>query len=116
MKKIITGLILTGFLALPVIGLAQGTAPIVPTDSSAVFQTASTVVNWAFWILLFAAAIVIIVSAYTFLTAAGDPDKTKTARNLVLYAVIAVIVGFLAKAVISLVASNMIVDIINTPS
>jgi hypothetical protein len=38
-----------------------------------------------------------------FVTASGDPDKTKTARNFVLYALIGVLVGFAAKGLVMLV-------------
>ncbi len=109
MKKIITGLVLTGLLAVPIIGLTQGVD--VPTGYASVFQTINRLINYLFWVLIFAAALVIAYSAYTFLTAAGDPDKTKKARDYVLYAMIAVIVGFLSKAIIALVARMLDVSI-----
>ncbi len=109
MKKIITGLVLTSLLAVPVIGLTQGID--VPIGADSVFQTINRLINYLFWFLIFAAALVIAFSAYTFLTAAGDPDKTKKARDYVLYALIAVIVGFLAKALVALVARMLDVSI-----
>ncbi len=108
MKKILLSLLLLGLLAVPVIGLAQ---PIVATDPDQVFLTINSIISYLFWILIFGAALVIAVAAYNFLTSAGDPDKTKKARDYVLYAMIAVIVGFLAKAIIALVAQMLNVDI-----
>lgn len=108
MKKILTSLVLAGFLAVPVIGLAQ---PAVPTGYEAVFTTINRLINYLFWILIFGAAIVIALAAFTFLTAAGDVDKTKKARDYILYALVAVVVGFLAKGIVALVARMLDVSI-----
>lgn len=59
--------------------------------------------DWLFYILLTVAAIFIIVAAYHFVTAAGDPEKIKTARNFVLYALIGVMVAFLSRGLVALV-------------
>lgn len=102
MKKILIGLILASFLAIPVIGLAQD-PPRVATTSEEVFLTINSIVSYLFWILIFGAAVVIAIAAFTFLTAAGDVDKTKKARDYILYALVAVVVGFLAKGIVALV-------------
>lgn len=108
MKKVLLSLLLLGFLAVPVIGLTQ---PDVATQPEEVFLTINSLISYLFWFLIFAAALVIAFAAYNFLTAAGDPDKTKKARDYVLYAMIAVIIGFLAKALIALVARMLNVSI-----
>lgn len=59
--------------------------------------------DWLFYILLTVAAIFIIVAAYHFVTAAGDPEKIKTARHFVLYALIGVLVAFMATGLVKLV-------------
>jgi len=63
------------------------------------------ITNWLFSILLVIAAIFIIVAGYTFVTAQGDPERTKTARMFVLYAVVGVLIGFLAKGLVVLVGT-----------
>jgi len=109
MKKILASLTL-GILLLPVLAGAQvnpvqpGTGS-VPNQSQDVFTVISTIINWLFYILLIAAVFIVIWAAFTFLTAAGDPEKVAKARNLILYAVVAIVVAFLAKAIILLVAS-----------
>ena len=112
MKKILLSLLLIGFLAVPVIGLTQ-TPPIIPGSPDTLFLTINSIISYLFWVLIFGAALVIAFAAYLFLTAAGDPDKTSKARNYVLYAMIAVIVGFLSKGIIALVARmlNVTVDL-----
>ena len=48
------------------------------------------------------AAITIVVAGYFFLTAGGDPDKIAKARNYVLYALIGIVVAFMARALVLL--------------
>jgi len=88
------------FLALPIIGLAAapGSAPDVD-----IMELLDSITNWLFVILLIVAAIFIIMAGYFFVTAMGDPDKVKKARDFVLYAAIGVLVGFAAKGLVSLI-------------
>ena len=103
MKKVLVSLALLTILAVPVIGLAQPPVDAPDWYDVDVFETLATLSNYLFAILLIVAAIFIIVAAYMFVTAAGDPEKTKTARNFVLYALIGVLVAFAAKGLIMLV-------------
>ncbi|MBZ9578046.1 hypothetical protein KJA13_03380 [Patescibacteria group bacterium] len=100
-------MILTSLLSIPVLALAQAqpgpiTAPGWLTYD--VVDTLDSVTNYLFGFLLVIAAIAIIIAAYFFVTAAGDPDKTKRARDFVMYAVIGVLVAFLAKGLVMLVS------------
>lgn len=67
-------------------------------------NTLYSVRDWLFYILLIVATIFIIVASYYFVMAAGDPEKIKTARNFVLYALIGVLIAFMARGLVSLVA------------
>lgn len=68
-----------------------------------IMDVLDSIANWLFAILLIIAAIFIIIAGYFFVTAVGDPDKTKKARDFVLYALIGVLVGFVAKGLVVLV-------------
>lgn len=98
MKKILASIVSVGLLAGPAIALAQRRAPTVD-----VMRVLDSIADWLFSILLVIAAIAIIIAAYYFVTAAGDPDKTKKARDFVLYALIGVLVAFVAKGLVLLV-------------
>ena len=99
MKKKILSVITTGLLLVPLAVLAQGaTAPSVD-----VMESLDSITNWLCVILLVVAAISIIIAAYYFVTAQGDADKIKTARQFVLYALIGVAVAVLAKGLVLLV-------------
>lgn len=108
MKKVLASLTLTGLLIVPALVLAQSWLPGGGTSPETVPETdimilLGSVMNWMFAILLIVAAIFIIIAAFHFVTAAGDPDKTKTARNFVLYALIGVLVAFAARGLVELV-------------
>lgn len=99
MKKVLASITLMS-LAVPMLVLAQ--PPVVPPKwgEGNVWGVLDKITNYVFFGLLIIAAISIMIAGYNFITAAGDPDKTKTARNFVLYALIGVLVGFLAKGLI----------------
>jgi hypothetical protein len=98
MKKIITGSVLAAMTVLPLFVLAAPADATAPTLD--IMLLLDDITNWLFTLLLVIAAICIIIAAYYFVTAQGDADKTKTARNFVLYAVIGVLVAFAARGLV----------------
>ncbi len=99
MRKILSVLILLAFLLLPAIGLAnEGTA-----SSVDVIAALNRIVNWLFTILVAVAGIAIVIAGYYYVTAAGNPEQITKARNFILYALIGVLVGLLARGLVSLV-------------
>jgi hypothetical protein len=99
-------------LGLPLLAAAQPAqppgagAPTVGINSLTTVGTSlCTITNWLFYFLIIVAVIFIIVAAFKYLTAAGDPEKVKTASHSLLYAAIAIVVAICAKAVPSLVGS-----------
>ena len=113
MKKVLVSLTLISILAVPAIASAgwlddlfgiggRGGQPEALPETD-VMRILDSLTNWMFAILLVIAAIFIIIAAFNFVTASGDPEKTKTARNFVLYALIGVLVGFAAKGLVMLV-------------
>ena len=84
----------------------QGTVPQGNiTSLQSVLNTVCVVFDWAFYFLVALAVIFIIVAAFKYLTAAGDPEKVKGAGGTLLYAAIAVGVALLARAVPLIVAN-----------
>ena len=92
-KEIILSTLLV--LALPVVAFAQGADPI-----SKAIKAATGVLTT----ILYAAAILfIVVAAFKFLTAGGEPEKVSSARDSVIYALIAVVVAVAAQGLVTLV-------------
>lgn len=101
MKRILSSLALfsiLGFLALPLATSGQTGLPVrieeAPTKE--LFEMLQTITNLLFTLLLVAAGIAIIIAAFYFVTAAGDPERVKTARQFVIYALIGVVVAIAA--------------------
>lgn len=102
-------------LVLPALAFAQQTPTLpqggsgVPTTNingvSGVLSELCTIFGWAFVFLIVLAVIFVIVAAFRYLTAAGDPEKVKAAGTMLLYTAVAIGVALLAKAVPLVVGS-----------
>jgi len=108
MKKFIALAGILSLLAVPTIALGQATGSTpgqqVPVDAG--FEaTLNNIVDWLFTILLIVAVIAILIAAFFFITSAGDPEKVKTARQFVIYALIGVVIAVLAKGLVNFVSS-----------
>jgi len=104
-------------LVLPVMASAQNIPPptgitnpgSVPqgkiTSIGGVLSTVCVVFDWAFYFLVALAVLFIVVAAFKYLMAGGNPENVKGAGNTLLYAAVAVGVALLARAVPLIVAS-----------
>jgi len=66
--------------------------------SCCILDTIYTIVDWVFYIVLAFAIIFVSLGAYYIMSAGGDPGKVNTGRNYILYAIIGLIVGLIAKS------------------
>lgn len=121
MKKILTILILSGFLVISCFSvLAQG-PPEKCTLNKAIpglekecpagdlevekygmcclLNTIYNITNWIFIFLVALAGVFVIIGAMTILTAAGDPNKVSSGRGYIMYAMVGLLIAFLARAV-----------------
>jgi cytochrome bd-type quinol oxidase subunit 1 len=97
MKKILAISVLISSL-LPVALLAQTEVQTLPTLP--LIPTIDKVANLIFTILLALAVIFIIYAGVLFVTAAGSPEKVESARHILLYALIGIVIALLAKGVV----------------
>lgn len=87
-----------GVSLLPYVAFAQRySAPDAPTSVGEFEDVIDIVLTWMFSFLVFLAVVFVIVAAYKYLTAAGDPEKVKSASNTLIYAAIAIAVALLAR-------------------
>ena len=59
-------------------------------------DTVRFVVRWVYIIFFIVAVLMILSAAFTYLTAAGNEEKVKKARDMIIYAAVAVAVALLA--------------------
>ncbi|MGD1003732.1 MAG: hypothetical protein ABR884_04140 [Minisyncoccia bacterium] len=69
------------------------------TSMQSILQLFCTIFAWAFWFLIVLAVIFIIVAAFKYLTASGDPEKVKSAGTMLIYTAVAIVVALLARAI-----------------
>jgi len=63
------------------------------------------VFDWVFVFIIALVGIMIVVGAFSIITAGGDPGKVTTGRNFIMYALIGMVVAFFAKAIPAIVAA-----------
>jgi hypothetical protein len=87
---------------MPLLSAAQlGQKETVPTSPirtpQDVLDFLNNMLNWLFTIFMLAAVAFVILAAFSYLTAGGDPEKVKTASNRLIYAAVAIGVALLAE-------------------
>lgn len=109
-------------LVLPITVLAQVTAPttctlrrdlttinaactntaVVSIDNygmCCLVNTIYSITDWIFYISMAFIGIMIVIGAFTIITAGGDPSKVSQGRNYILYAIVGMVVAFFARAI-----------------
>ena len=103
MKKFVS-ITALAILVLPLLAGAQGgIRPTLPTNTINIPDLVTRIFGWAFGLLLVIAALFILWAAYLFLTGGGSEESTGAAKKYILYAVIAIVVGALARGLIVIV-------------
>jgi hypothetical protein len=95
---------LAAALALPRLVFAQLseppiTAPQQFVNINQIFSAISicNLINWAFWLIIVFSIIFTLFAAFKYLTAAGDPEKVRSAGISLLYVLVAIVVALIAK-------------------
>ena len=101
MKKIVTS-IAPALLLLGVATLAFATAPIDaptgPTTVQGLLDVLDNVIDLLFTVLIVFSVIFIILAAFQFVTAGGDPAGITQARQKVIWAAVGIVVALIARA------------------
>lgn len=66
-------------------------------------DTIYTVTNWIFYVLILVAVIMLVLGGFTYIVAAGDPEKAGKGKKLLTYAIIGLAIALLAKVIPSVV-------------
>jgi len=67
------------------------------------FSAVYTVKNWVFFAVMAVSTIMVILGAFSIVTAGGDPSKLSSGRNYILYAMIGFAVALFSTAIPTLV-------------
>ncbi|MCC7571964.1 MAG: hypothetical protein KO464_01075 [Candidatus Methanofastidiosum sp.] len=104
MKKFIS-LVVLAFLVAPAVTFGQVMGPGVelPTpiqNTSDIFGTIQTLINWFFYVLLVLAVIFILVVALNYVTSGGKDDKVKENGRRLAFILVGLAVAVLAKGLV----------------
>ncbi len=108
MKQIGYGVLASTLLA-PVTVLAQfstgtSTATGAKISTGTVSGILTTVMNWLLGILGIGAIISFVIAGILYLTAAGDEGKTEKAKNMMTYAIVAVVVALVGYVAVNTIS------------
>lgn len=66
------------------------------------------VINWAIGIAALLCVVILIVSGYKYITAAGDENKVESATKTLTFAIVGLVVCFIAVILVQFVIKNII--------
>ncbi|MBZ9578310.1 hypothetical protein KJA14_00435 [Patescibacteria group bacterium] len=99
-KKIIFPILLFSFL-IPF--LAEGIVIPNPLDATTFEELIEKLIDLIFWVAVAITPLMIIVAGFYFVTAAGDPEKIRKAKNIILWTIVGLAIVLLAKGIISMI-------------
>ena len=101
-RKIALFIPLVVMIALPLVGFAQQPTEVI-TDIAGVESLLNRILNIVFVIFFIIAVLFIILAAFGYLTAGGDDEKIKSAKQKLIYAIVAIVVALLATGIDNIV-------------
>jgi len=66
-------------------------------------NTVYNVCNWLFYLMMVAVVIVFVIAGARYMMAAGDPEKSKGAKGMIIYGIVGLVIALIAKLVPSVV-------------
>jgi hypothetical protein len=82
---------------------AGGITFINPSKIKDLMELVDAIVNFLFYIAIPLAILLIVIAAFLFLTSGGAPQRVTTAKNVLFYAMLGLLIIILAKAISSIV-------------
>ena len=104
LRKVISAVSVLAIVAIPLTAFAQ------PTLTTGVINSYVGIVNilaraasWLLGLLLALAVVFLVYAGWLYLNSGGEEEGVSAAKQYIIYAVVAIIVGVLAKALVALV-------------
>ncbi len=94
-------IIALGLLLLPVVASTQGPEPLI-THPDQVIGLLSSVLGYVWTILGILVVLMFLYAGFMFITAAGDDDRIKNAKKMVLWSLVGIVVMLMAGGVMLL--------------
>ncbi len=88
-------------IASPVLAESQGLQK--PIESENFQQFLAVIISFLFWLGLALAPVFILISAFYFLTAAGNPTQIETGKRIITYTIIGLLVIIMARGAVEFI-------------
>ena len=72
------------------------------TSQQTLIDTILRLISWFAWIIALAAVVMGLYAGILFITAGGDSGKVETARNILLYAIVGIVVAIIAFGLVAI--------------
>lgn len=92
-----------------------GITPQQPISSGSINTVINNVVNWVLGLLLVVAVLYILWAAFLFLQSGGKEEDITKAKKYIQYAIIAIVVAALAKAIVEIIKALLGVNSVQPP-
>ena len=103
MKKALVAVFGLSLLVLPLVVSAQGTDPVV-----AICNILNVIKDIILAVGLGIAVILLIIGGINYMTAGGDAEKAKSARGMIINAIIGIVIIFAAAFILALVQGFLV--------
>lgn len=97
--------LLFGNIALGQIGNIPGTTATNITSVGGIIDVLRNIIRYVYILFFIIAIAFILMAAFTYLTAGGDPEKVGEAKNRLIYAAVAIVVALLSVALETIITN-----------
>ena len=101
--KFLKGLLIGYILLVPVI--VSGITIESPIPATSIPALVDRITNWTFYIGIILATLMILVGAFYFMTAAGDPNRVETGKKIIFWTIVGLAIILLSRAIIGIIKS-----------
>lgn len=118
MKTFIPFLLLSIVLMPLLVSAQSATEPSIgfPTTTNIdIWTMLKKAAKWLLNIVIFVGVIIIVYAGFTYVTAAGDSEKTKKALNMIIYALLGIAIALLAYWLVNVVLGFIGISTTVTP-
>jgi len=79
-----------------------------PLEAETFTELLDTIMNFLFWLAVVIAPLLLLYAGFTYITAAGNPEKVRTANRIILFTIIGFIIIIAAKGIIAFLGEQFL--------
>jgi len=106
MKKLSFIILFAGLMVVPLLSMAQGPEPII-THPDQVVGLLSSILGYVWTIMGIIVVLLLLFAGFKFMTAAGNDEEIKKAKEIIKYSVIGIVIMVLSGGVMALIENFM---------